>query len=142
MTNHQRFTLLARDRAIELVGECKMCTGNGITLKNYKGGGLPEMLNQSPCPTCAPLREIASWDWKEEPVFCDCGLCNYPKPNPTFIIPDIRHTLEVLDLWSTDDGFVEHLRVTATSLLQVADILTSDSLCLQAACEYMEGRKG
>ena len=157
----QKFLELASDRAKVLAGECKDCGGGGKRLAYLSD--YPRVMGD--CPTCAEIRKIAEWCWHEEieptsnKTECSCGELFKYKPvfydhqemnNLTFTIQTIRSTMEVLGLWKrfvkwNDDALQEfhvtgyhpvtyfHIIIEAS-----ADILTSDTLLLEAVISYMK----
>lgn len=157
---NKRFMENARDKAKVLL----------LTIENhakYSEG----TCDCSLCINVAELRKIAEWCWHERSDISLCIHCGTQflgivdsdehwdaEMNPTFDIPTIRHTMEVLGLWRE---FTSHLRksidetvahnyrywwdtMTGVDILMpddivdmIANILTDTELLLQAVNEYM-----
>ena len=129
---------------------------------------LPDCTNLTPtkskctgctaCPTCQKWRELAKLCWHERVkpgvrhFLCTCGktfneyesymryqlfIEHIEKSNPTYTIQTIKLALVELGEW---EGFISYLNtVNHKTIWDYAAILTTDSLLLQPAINFMEG---
>ena len=132
-----------------LLPKCKDCGGDGVIDKS--GIGIEQCLSKDigPCPTCARLREIASWKWMNEwprwPYGCSTvesmmGKTIITPDNPKLDIPALRQLLEDLGEWEGFKDWIWNGGMLSSKggIGGVFDILTDSTLLAEAVLEYLK----
>jgi hypothetical protein len=156
--------LAARDKAGELADRCGCMAG-----KVAYNLGADEHCSFKPCPSCARLREIASWCWHEVPVYLYlgdetpltalwwCSGCGKVTSwyqafnNKPLTIPQMLQLLCDMGLWEkfkwwlrTHWHLIEFSSLSENELcnLTIEDILTDEELLATAITSFLKEGKG
>jgi hypothetical protein len=157
----KRLVELLRERAKELLPECGDCGGRGEVANPEDAHSREDVI--IPCPTCAPLREMAEWCIHDNkywlhPAYNDftngkwgslinfkypcrstkCIVCNKflweQVASPTFTVQTLRTALETLgELF----GFVSHVAQTISDIFDQQSIEDSAWYVLEVTFEQV-----
>jgi arsenate reductase-like glutaredoxin family protein len=123
-------------------GKCDTCLGDGDLRVVEPFSSPAKYMKPEPCPTCARIREIAEWKWRELETENN-GIAyvehKYGITNPTYTVQTLRAVLEDLGEW---ERFNEHLfdrwRREGLDDDIIYLTLTSDELMSQAVLNFLE----